>query len=958
MKTYTFQCLFFVCCLYSMCLCAQARKDSIFISQYITDSFTRRGIPDVFVTLADSNGILIDTLRTKNESGTKNYEWRKKVARREQTFLVKVEHPDYETVTQRLELHAMPRSIDGYGFPELFIKREFRETTMQEMSVTATRVQLTYKGDTIVVDARAFKIPEGSMLDALVARVPGAELKSDGTIYMNGRKVDYLTLNGKDFFRGRNRIMLDNLPYYVVSKLMFYEKKVPLSQMVHRATGENDYVMDVELKREYSTGYMANVEAGVGTNERWMARLFGMRFTDNSRLVLFGGANNTNETRSPDGDGWNEDLKTLTGEKESKMMGGSFNVDDKHRRYCDNVEATVRWTDNWNETRFSRETFLSDGSAFSRIQDASRDKDFSASLRNNFKLKKRGFDFNTALDYANGDGNGLSHAATFLSDPSAYGSCVQILDSLFAPSVTAGLREININRVIDRTSFASNSYNLGQDIAWDKGFRHGNNLSVKLGANYGKDKRNGFSRYDLTYTDPDLAENKQDRFTPYRHHNYSYNADIDYRKFFPHGWFIDCTYSYKQQYDNTDNPLYRLDGLGTSLGFGILPSQAEYLQTIDAGNSFQSHYMTKTHRTFLAIKRTYSDEEERLFIYGIGSYILRKDESVHHWRMHDWHDKQRGYWLAEPMAYFDYRYQGTKREYHRFKVEYNCQSTTPNLVQMLNIQDTSNPLALTQGNPNLKASRRHSIDMLTGRGRFGAGLWLSMNANIFENLVANGFTYNSTNGVYTYRPENVKGNWNGTVSMNGNRYLDSKKQTMIKGRTAYNYIRNVDLTRVEGFSASQLNRVKHHIISQNLNLSYNRENLRLELAGNFAWNTARRELDKNNDISAFDFNYGLSGQYTFPWKIQLATDLKMYSRRGYEESSMNRDELVWNASVSRPFLKERLIVKVDAFDILNQLSNTRYIVNGQGRTEIWQLCMPRYAMLRVAYRFNKNPKKE
>lgn len=155
---------------------------------------------------------------------------------------------------------------------------------------------------------------------------------------------------------------------------------------------------------------------------------------------------------------------------------------------------------------------------------------------------------------------------------------------------------------------------------------------------------------------------------------------------------------------------------------------------------------------------------------------------------------------------------------------------------------------------------------------------------------------------------------------------------------------------------SQLSRVNHYITSENLKISYNKNLIRLELTGDFAWNVAIRERNDINNINAFDFSYGLSGQYTFPWKIQLATDLKMYSRRGYEEPSMNTNELVWNASVSRPFLKGKLIVKVDGFDILNQLSNTRYVVNGQGRTEICQLSMPRFAMLRVAYRFNKSPK--
>ena len=288
---------------------------------------------------------------------------------------------------------------------------------------------------------------------------------------------------------------------------------------------------------------------------------------------------------------------------------------------------------------------------------------------------------------------------------------------------------------------------------------------------------------------------------------------------------------------------------------------------------------------------------------------------------------------------------------------YDSRRTTPNLVQMLNIRDTSNPLAVTFGNPGLKTSWRHHVNMEVGKGQFGWYRWIRVDLNFLDNMVANGFTYNPATGVYTYRPENVKGNWNAKGVMGFNRFLDKGKRLLMRWKTTYDYIHNVDLTRMEGYTSSQTNRVDHHITSQNITLAYNKESLRLEAIGDFAWNVAKRELKDIGDINAFDFSYGISGQYTFPWKIQFATDLKMYSRRGYEESSMNTDELVWNASLSRPFLKGRLVVKIDGFDILNQLSDTRYVVNGQGRTETWRLTMPRYAMLRVAYKFNKNPKK-
>ena len=67
-----------------------------------------------------------------------------------------------------------------------------------------------------------------------------------------------------------------------------------------------------------------------------------------------------------------------------------------------------------------------------------------------------------------------------------------------------------------------------------------------------------------------------------------------------------------------------------------------------------------------------------------------------------------------------------------------------------------------------------------------------------------------------------------------------------------------------------------------------------------------RELAGGPDMNGFDYDYGLSGQYTLPGKIQLSTSLKMFSRRGYDEQAMNSDELMWDAQISRSFLGDKL----------------------------------------------------
>lgn len=85
-------------------------------------------------------------------------------------------------------------------------------------------------------------------------------LKDDGRIYVNGKYVESLLLNGEDFFSKDHKIMLDNLPAYMVKNVKVYDKASVLGEHLHKKLGDETYVMDVSLKKEYNTGWIANVE--------------------------------------------------------------------------------------------------------------------------------------------------------------------------------------------------------------------------------------------------------------------------------------------------------------------------------------------------------------------------------------------------------------------------------------------------------------------------------------------------------------------------------------------------------------------------------------------------------------------------------------------------------------------------------------------------------------------------
>lgn len=167
--------------------------------------------------------------------------------------------------------------------------------------VKATKIKMVMHGDTVVYNADAFQLAEGSMLDALVEHLPGVELRDNGVITHNGRPVSELLVNGKDFFRGDPTVALDNLPAYMVDKVKVYERTTAYQQHFEPYSVNRPLVMDVNLKKEYSVGWIANAEAAYDSDHRYLGRVFALGFTPKTRTALFGNFNNTNDTRRREG---------------------------------------------------------------------------------------------------------------------------------------------------------------------------------------------------------------------------------------------------------------------------------------------------------------------------------------------------------------------------------------------------------------------------------------------------------------------------------------------------------------------------------------------------------------------------------------------------------------------------------------------------------------------------------
>lgn len=940
---------------------AGQRKDTkrtVMLSMYIKDSFTMVKLR-AFVTLMRDDSTVVDTMTCR---GWERDIWaRFQVPAMPARYIVKAECDGYATAFQDYEIKHVARNV-FFRMPDILLRKQaesnvYKEVDLDGVVVTGTKVKFTYRGDTLVYNASAFNVPDGSMLDALVRQLPGAELKSNGDIYVNGKKIDYLTLNGNDFFKGNNKIMLDNLPHYVVQDIKVYNKSSAKSRLMGEDVEKKDYVMDVALKREYNRAYVANAEVAGGSHDRYMARLFGLYYDDYTRLSVFANTNNVNEDRRPGSEGEWSPANMPQGEKKTKQVGVSLSTQNKAASLKEWLDATASWNDVTDRTLNSMEQFSSAGNIFSRSSSTSRQKELRLSANNTITYTDESSFYAqsaTSFSYADGTNNSSTRRATYGVDPKQWGGAEVVLDSTFTGTRNVVFdNAVNSTQTVGLIKFSTLSVNeslmFGVKLPW------GDMVSLMLNGSYTSNKpQQSFNNSENKY----LREERLDMRRVYADtHNYSYNYDAtaDYR--IPFGsWRLNVSQKYSQNLFSANNINYRLERLGGVYSqfdkrqTSMLPSTRDSLLiALDAQNSQTYQLLTREYSGKVGV--TYNKNNTALSVNL--PYRLVRERVVYSYAKADTVAVRRK-WLVEPNFYFN-----KWGDAFDLTVDYSLGCQQPDLVSLMPVDNDINPLARRMNNPNLKTTISHNVSTNLRLAFKKQRNWLSVGISGFitSNMLGTRTTYDTSTGAYTYMSDNVaSGNWTINSYANYTGKLDHKGLVSIDNRLSFDYTKSTDFDIAYDQTASALSRVYTSVTRDYLNLTFQKGDLRLSVVADGQWRHSTGNRQNFQTINAYDYNYGMTLGYKLPLAISLATDLKLYSRRGYGESSMNTDDIVWNASLSRSFCNGKLTLTVEGFDLLQQLSSTTYTVNAQGRTEIWRNTIPNYAMLHVAYKFAKMPK--
>lgn len=324
----------------------------------VKDGFLKTPLTDAKVTICRADSSVLDTAKitTIYKSGDRPFlaVYSAKVTTDANTVLVHTWKEGYDDVWQRVNIGSKETEVE---VPTIEM-RKMRELNLNEVVVKATRVKMFYRGDTIVYDATAFKLPDGSMLDALIRQMPGVTLNEAGEIFVNGRKVDELLLGSHSFMRGNKKVLMENLPYYTVQNIKVYDKQSDMSKALGYDVDPKKFVMDVNLKQEYQRGYIANVKGAVGTEDRWLGRAFALGFSDHYRFTLLGNLNNVNESRHIGQSGQWTPASMPKNQLTTRSVAGEMAYYAKEDKVKNILTASYTSTTDISESRSRYEQFL------------------------------------------------------------------------------------------------------------------------------------------------------------------------------------------------------------------------------------------------------------------------------------------------------------------------------------------------------------------------------------------------------------------------------------------------------------------------------------------------------------------------------------------------------------------------------------------------------------------------
>jgi hypothetical protein len=972
---------FLIFALLILSICAHAQRVTIVGTTY--DGLTQRALAHCVVSLRDA---IADTLLVQaqtalqeeriEENGSLMVYQNAQIGARfilqlnarvaPQGYVLTIEKDKYERIEKKISAESLQKGRLDLGDFYLLPKR--KEQIIKEVVVKATKIQMYYKGDTLIYDADAFNVSQMDKLRSLVAQLPAAEFV-DGVLKVKGRVIENLTLSGKDFFNGNIQTALDNLPAFVVSKIKVYEKAGEMSELTGRDMFDKTYVMDIKLKREYIGTWLAKLQVDGGTNQLWGTQGMLMRMDERQMFTANFDANNLNEKREMSDMCDSEDLFPTGRIKRWSGKVNYFYEPNQHWRL--RTEAQFERQNTLLTEQTYRQTFLAQRNLISRSVQQSEERQYAvdafAALR--YRLKKQQHELQYTFRYGHRRKQSEGIALSWYDSTATKGWANQPIDTLYTQESNnpqTALLSALLNPALSEepnqthTLSLASAYTLGENVLKTNLRYH---TTVKTLSQY--------ENFRLTHYTPLLAdwrrnylwEQGKSQQAEYRaEYIWKYGGNERHNGGFTH--YIE----YKYSHGDTRHSLYRLDWDNrftmsdwSFASLGILPEGDFQSICTDHTNSYYA--IPIEHRAVVGTQFNHHSKTSQGHVID----LTAKAETFYAHRLLAYERNAHTYNIQRhPILFapsFTAKWEEAKTDSQNWhaltEITYQGVPRLVNLLHLLPVRDDSDPNNISLGNPQLKNAWEHHLQWrYQNQHRTLQHLWqLEMQWRHIANDFAMLSAYNSRTGQRTYTPQNTDcTHWlEGSTSY---AFPFSKaSKVWLTAKLSGDYYQGEILSHIDGAPLAATSLLQSYTITPQLYLT---ASIGSKFRASALWSSALqhvRQSQTTNNYSKTQFKVDFTWQ--LPYGVELQSNINTLLYAGYAERSLNQTSIRWDSSLRKYFELSRgtLAVSFKVSDILNQANFLHTSLDQFSRTEVYTNIMPRYALLSLVYMIDWTSKK-
>lgn len=872
-------------------------------------------------------------------------------------FSVVIRHLGYLPKARYISVTKVEKTIDVGSFALSQDAKLLGEVVVEAPAIVV-------KEDTIEYNASSFKVKEGAVVEDLIKKMPGIQVDKDGNVTAQGKAVTRVKVNGKDFFGGDVKTATKELPANIVDKIQIIDDYGDQATVSGIKDGDPDKVMNIQIKKDKNKGFFGRVTGGYGTDDRYQASFNGNYFNNNTQISVIGNSNNTNTSLFNFSGGGNRGATSMmrSGMAVMNDMGGMGAMNNMMQGSGGGGTSPALTGAN---TGAGISTTHSAGFNY-RDQWSKRITvygSYSYNHKNTNQLQNSYETNNTTFINNNQDLNSVtranSHRFTF--------NLEYQIDSFnylkVSPSINYSGSDANSYSVFDYRKQAdgtktldgsnknlnnSQAPNLAATILYNHKFRkRGRNFSasITLGTNQNNSEQDVTNL--STQYQPFQFNRNTFQFTDQENNNHNYGIRFTYSEPLNKYRSLDFSYSHNLSYGRNNRQTYNVDSATKA-------RTINNFLTNDYENNFYNNRIGISMRT---TKKKYN--------YTVGISVqpvnlqgksLTRDSAY----------KPIKRASVFPIARLVYNFSRTKT----LNASYNGNASQPSFSQLQPVQDFTNPQSTTIGNPDLKPSINHNLNMSYNNFNFISGkvIFTNLTLSTIRNQIVNKTARRDTSGATIAIPENVNGYYNVLGFYAYSKPYRNRKY-VINFNGSLNFNRNISLTdsvRFTGNSLVQnLNRNKingnNWIITQGFVFEYNyKEILELGTGISYSLNDNKyKSADKSKTLTGFQNTTSNAWTLSSNMNLNITKTIVLkydfdYTINSGLASSVSRNQAIMNASLEKQlFKKKNGIIRLAAFDLFNQNSNISRQVTGASIFDTRTNRLTRYFIATFTYRLQR-----